>query len=53
MSALKQVVSEQNEANDKLFISAYLDVLLSKEYEQPNDDQKQVNALVRLLIWAV
>ena len=52
MSALKQVVSEQNEANDKLFISAYLDVF-SKEYEQPNDDQKQVNALVRMLIWAV
>lgn len=42
MSALKQVVSEQNEASDKLFISSYLDVLLSREYEQPDEDKKQV-----------
>lgn len=42
MSALKQVVSEQNDKTDKLFISSYLDVLLSREYEQPDEDKKQV-----------
>lgn len=37
-----QQVLENKPDNDKLFISAYLDVLLDKAYEQPDDNQKQV-----------
>lgn len=37
-----QQVLENKPENDKLFIAAYLDVLLHKEYEQPDEDKRNV-----------
>lgn len=41
VNQLTQVL-EQSPETDKLFIAAYLDVLLSPEFEQPNPAQKEV-----------